>query len=423
MTPLVDGRRLASNGEFPIEEYYLPLNEAEIEKVMKRIKTGITYNPMISTTSISILAEGTIIWYDHHEDGYEADVLDPSSSSTEIWGDGNCDNGHAPDTCADTGKPDEIGAGTVFTLENPVNIISYTRDNNWDGLSPDYLYDSSDRLLASFPVAITRSIRPGAAGSPGGQIAGGTEVLNTDNYGTEFIAPVGVTGTSNSGESFELTEFHVMGSSSGTEIIYTNSSCSDGCNATIERGASFRIENVRVGDYVTSTNNRPVQVHLITGNVGSTYELRWFSMLPTSQWDKTYYTPVGYNDVYAFIYNPNDDSEITVTWVRGGACDDTELDNSRRCTNSFLVGIKSSYRVRLYDTWPAGVMTGYKFYSDNVFFGVIRVDDSVLYDWGHTLIPENQLSSQVLISKLHTAEHLYCDFTPTAAVPHHLCSS
>lgn len=66
-----------------------------------------------------------------------------------------------------------------------------------------------------------------------------------------------------------------------------------------------------------------------------------------------------------------------------------------------------------------GVMTGYEFYTVNdtdVFFGVVVVDTRSnwqAFDWGHSLIPESQLSSQVIIGDgrkcLNTTDTSACD--------------
>ena len=64
-------------------------------------------------------------------------------------------------------------------------------------------------------------------------------------------------------------------------------------------------------------------------------------------------------------------------------------------------------------------MTGYEFYTDNdadVFFGVVVVDTRnswQAFDWGHSLIPESQLSSQVIIGDgrkcVNTTDTSACD--------------
>ena len=51
---------------------------------------------------------GTVIIYDHWEDGYEAESNNPIQLTTETWGDGNLSNGIAP------GYPTDIFARRCF---------------------------------------------------------------------------------------------------------------------------------------------------------------------------------------------------------------------------------------------------------------------------------------------------------------------
>ena len=67
------------------------------------------------------------------------------------------------------------------------------------------------------------------------------------------------------------------------------------------------------------TSNKPVQADILAGDIGSTYELRWYSLIPTEDWDNDYYTPVGDDDgggngpTRVFVYNPGT-SHITVNY-------------------------------------------------------------------------------------------------------------
>lgn len=145
---------------------------------------------------------------------------------------------------------------------------------------------------------------------------------------------------------------------------------------------------------------------------GSSYELRWFSLLPKSRWDNKYYTPIGdshddqdYSFVRAFIYNPGV-TGITVRWRKGGpqsgSCVEPSSPNDHEyCSGTKLIGQKSTGSIELYDY--DNTMTGYEFYTDSAtddFFGVVVVDTRSnwqAFDWGHSLIPESQLSSQIII--------------------------
>ena len=127
-------------------------------------------------------------------------------------------------------------------------------------------------------------------------------------------------------------------------------------------------------------------------------------MLPKSQWDHKYFTPVGddiggNSVVKAFIYNPGENN-ITVKESKGKS---TEESCCQDGDTEFNVPSKESVAHSLYGY--NGDMTGYELYTDSdtdVFFGVVVVDTSdkfewQAFDWGHSLIPESQLSSQVII--------------------------
>ena len=164
--------------------------------------------------------------------------------------------------------------------------------------------------------------------------------------------------------------------------------------------------------YVTASISILVSLFFSSICPGSSYELRWFSLLPKSQWDNKYYTPVGdshddqdYSFVRAFIYNPGA-TEITVRWRKGGSqsgsCVQPSSPNDHEyCSGTKRIGQKSTGSIELYDY--DNTMTGYEFYTDSAtddFFGVVVVDTRSnwqAFDWGHSLIPESQLSSQIII--------------------------
>ena len=58
--------------------------------------TGDTIHTVISVTGA---VDGTFVYYDHWEDGFELDLANPVQASSEVWGDGDAANG-APPGCA-----------------------------------------------------------------------------------------------------------------------------------------------------------------------------------------------------------------------------------------------------------------------------------------------------------------------------------
>ena len=389
-------------GEVPIEEYFLPLKEKDTLATLDTINSAAS-SPIVSITSIAISSDNTIIWYDHHEDGFENDVLNPSpTSSTEIWGDGDCSNGSVPGTACLVDTDDFLSAGTAIVLENNVPI-PYT-NQQWSAAGFSFLFDGGDKISASFPVAITRGGYPhDSNGAPLPLYAGAVEVLDasSDSYGNQFVAPVGGSDTHLSNSAFQQSDLHVMASIDGTIVTYLEKSGGAQVQYSLNAGESHRIEGVEEGDRIY-TNGSPVQVHLLTGNVGSTYELRWYSLFPLSQWSNKAYTPVGSSDnsgrseSSVFLYNPSD-FDITVHWNKG--------QGSTTGVGSILVPAGVTRRQELSHNYEES-LTGYEFYTNDsahIFTGLVVVDtvDAFAswqaYDWGHTLIPENQLASQVVI--------------------------
>ena len=57
------------------------------------------------------------------------------------------------------------------------------------------------------------------------------------------------------------------------------------------------------------TVDKPVQVHLATGDIGATYESRWFTLFPTPLLTSDYLSPVGSSvnnqRTIIYLFNPN----------------------------------------------------------------------------------------------------------------------
>lgn len=199
----IGGRKLLK--DTPVQTYFLPIGETAMLESMDLVNQ-LAASPLTSLNSIAVAADGTVVWYDHWEDKYEADAINPVQLSTQVWGDGDASNGCAPTmrnggSCTDNAD-DVLYAGDVMILQNEVEL---PRDPS------KIRYDGGDRIQASFPVAITRGLYSG--GSPGSLLGGAVEVLDTDSWGTAFESPVGVGMTDDSLlNSYQITEFYVMAS-------------------------------------------------------------------------------------------------------------------------------------------------------------------------------------------------------------------
>ena len=70
-----------------------------------------------TTISIAVHRTGSIIFYDHWEDGLELNLTVPVQSTTEIWGDDNPNNGIPPNFATDV-----LNSGDVLILRNVVEL-------------------------------------------------------------------------------------------------------------------------------------------------------------------------------------------------------------------------------------------------------------------------------------------------------------
>jgi hypothetical protein len=76
--------------KLPLQTFYVPIREPEMYNDMfKLINNHVATPPVVSMIALAISVEGTIIWYDHWEDGYDVHV-EEFGSTTKVWGDGEC---------------------------------------------------------------------------------------------------------------------------------------------------------------------------------------------------------------------------------------------------------------------------------------------------------------------------------------------
>lgn len=151
LTPLPD----------PVQTYFVPLPEPQLNIFFEDLNANAVSGPVSTVISVAIAADNTVIYYDHWEDGYEANAMDFTQPTTEIWGDRNLANG-APPGVTDPAL-DVLNGGTAVVLENDVAL---PRDIT------NILYDGRDRIQSSLPIAVTRFAFPE---SPGSLMAGALE--------------------------------------------------------------------------------------------------------------------------------------------------------------------------------------------------------------------------------------------------------
>jgi large repetitive protein len=344
--------------------YFVPLPETQIHNSFRVLytSTGTTYHSVISIVpSVS----NKVIYFDHWEDGYEANIGLPTQPTTWIFGDGNTGN--------NGGYSDVVTAGLPIILQNDLVVPNSSSIIKADG---------GDKIASTKSLSCVRS---SWSTKPGTVLADAVEFLNSQAFGTSFQIPVGQNTVSNN--MFNLVALHVQASQNATQIqIDRDANGSIDVTATINQGESYQVNGgVMVGATVTS--NKPVQVNLITGTAGASYSSRWYNVYPTGLWDSGYYTPVATAVSTAlsqvFLYNPTG-SAITVTVHTNANLTGTPL----------TVPSKGNYRY----TMPSG--SSAYFDSNENFFAIGATDadaSNTTWDWGYSLVPEDYLTTSFFV--------------------------
>lgn len=288
-------KKVVNVGPFPMQTFFLPMPEELVyNTIFKEINSVPLKPPVQSMFSVSISVDNTIIWYDHWEDGYEVDVTKPNSTTTEVWGDRNATNGCQPGIkvpCTDAS--DVLFAGDSIVKQNAIEIPR-TRSL--------IRYDGGDKIMSSFGVSVTRGCFPQA---PGSVMAGAVDVVETDVWGMEFIAPVG-TDVAVAQGAFELAAFYFMAAYDNTTVTLPT-----GKKVMLNSGETSSVV-VTMGYKLVS--DKKIQVVFVGGDKDSSYELRWFSYLDTKFWSNEYVSPIGdtFSETKIILYNANS-FDVSVT--------------------------------------------------------------------------------------------------------------
>lgn len=357
------------DGQLAIAQtFYVPLPENELRAALLKLysSTGSTID---SSISLATTANNTIIYYDHWEDGYETDIESPTQATTQIWGDNDPSNGIPPGFATDI-----LTVNDVITLRNLIN----TPRN-----SATILYDARDKIVTTRALAVTRFAW---ATTPGPVLGGAVEVTPTCLCAEEYVVPVGENAPFN--EMFEHVSLLVMAVEDNTTItIDTNGPAPGGViNLLLNEGQSYHVNGgIQVGATVTA--DKAVQSHLMTGDIGTRYESRWFTLYPLNKWSSNYYNPVGTtvadDPAATFLYNPNA-TAITI--------------NYSTLSGSGTLNVPANGVVRF--QMPAN--SGANFYTNGSpaprFFAVGAMDADTsgsgnnVHDWGFTLVPDTLLT-------------------------------
>ena len=379
----------SSSAAGTVQTFYVPLPEAEIRASFLELQNGnggLISSTLRSVISITAPRSGTILYYDHWENGFDADIANPANvysgsnpGGTQIWGDNDPANGMPPGFVTDV-----INAGDVIALDNDVDLPRSASVIRFDG---------RDKFAVTEPVAVSRA--EWAVPQPGTVLAGAVETYPVTDFGTYYEMPIGEDVNVN--RAWEYTAMFIMASSDGTSVnVDSDGNGSTDVTQVLGEGESLFI-NGGIMKGATVTASAPVQVHLVTGDRRSTsssesgaYEARFYTQIARSRWGRDYYNPVGSvsspnQPTRIILYNPNS-AAITVNYE----------------TVSESGGINVPAKDTAEYVMPAN--SGANFVSTSDFFataiaaagpnngGSSSVDNDT-WDWGFTLVPTENLTS------------------------------
>ncbi len=366
---------------------YVPMPANDFDGALRSISAASTTQASTTvdfTVEVTNAAAGAVINYDQWEDGYEADISNPSQATTLVLGDGNTANGDAGTYCGARCAGDVLPQGAALVFRNN---ITTPRD------AATQLFDGGDKIASTRGFTITAGGFPTNVGS---LLAGVVSSYDTTKYATDYTVPVGEntpvpSGTSN---AFGYTGLIVQASSDGTVVnVDKDANGTTDVTQTINEGKTVFVDGgVKQGATVRAS--KPVQVHLVTGDKTASYESRTFTLFPDNLLSNDYMSPAGANvanfRTVDYLYNPTS-SAITVTPTCAG------------CSSTINVPAKASA------AFQSPVGQAVEFTSAAKFVAVAGVgaqsgaapgtsgDSSSSWDWGYTMVPVSQLTTQVVL--------------------------
>jgi hypothetical protein len=355
--------------------YYIPYPEQDVRTALIASSNAsvlpIPSNNIRTIISVKVPYPGMRITWDHWEDGYEANILNPTQTTTKIWGDGNPYNGIAP------GYPsDIIPSGGSFVFDNTMPASPRVAAN--------IFYDGKDKIEASGEISITQ-----VSGEPSiiGVQCMKTNVSSTADFGKSFTIPVGQNFNS---QDFRYTALFIRASENNTLVrIDKDNNGTFETTATLSEGQSLLV-NGGVMTGATVTGSAPIGVDLHFGGVDN-YSSREVPIYPATWYSNVYYTPVpttnSANPSVVMFYN-NLNRAITINWTSGAPASGT-----------INLPAKTAIRYQL----ALSTTNTYKFVNlTGESFTAIEIVDSYApgggtsgpdFDWSFNLIAEDRLTT------------------------------
>jgi len=407
------------------QEYYVLGYEEHIWRAFLGIYDGSDSDIpglICSTVSLVATANYQVVYYDHWEDGYEANLLHPVQSSTQVY---------------------TLTVGASLSLTSTQD--SGATINQCVPVAPgrdaaDIRYDGGDRILSSGgPVDLMHAMWPlrywnGSAWVGGAWVGGAWEIYSQQVYAEDhsYRLPIGedlYKFDADAYGDFRNVYLQLAAFEDNTTVSIDNGA-GDIVNLTLDQGQTYfsmgyinstPVPTITINSGTTIRSNKPTQVGLITGAASATQEFqgRFLIMLPNQQWGADYvlpipsgYSPYAHRDVSSeiYIFNPNDFA-ITLNAY------DRETQSTFTISPTAHVSSRVAYSGTIRGALPQD--SAVRFTSPDGVFGVVVCADTSAtdYDWGFSGVPVKYLTQDYYASWAPGTTNLSDNTSPVWVTP------
>jgi uncharacterized repeat protein (TIGR01451 family) len=396
----VTGQAATNASDMPgTHQYFVPFDDVHLWELFegKASCHGPGYRaclPLVSKIFVTAGADHTLYYYDHWEDGYDEDPLVPAAS-TEVGA---------------------LYAGATVVFASDIWVQSLGGP-----VQGRYYYDGRDRItIRGEDANVVRLANASSFGRNGtcpgdddseGWLAAAWEVQEVDDWGTSYHATVGEDLDFSGGvpDDHDYAGVEIMAWQDGTAVYY------DGVLAAVlDAGQTHPVLGANDGpggagvdssDDITAT--APIQVQMMTGACSAEIVSgHGYTLQPEDVWDNVYWAPVPgflntgdpvprpHVDTDIYLHNPDIQFPLQVTVSSGNRTATVSIPPNRTVSVLHETG------------WPdlAHGHQGTAMSSSGAFWGVAVIDsatnrtgDSQDWDWGYSLVPESELSSQIVV--------------------------
>jgi len=377
--------------------FYLSIPEDDALQMFRDDGGASATSPVRSVTSIAIGSNGTLVYYDHWENGFVVDII---NGAELVWGDSNLANG-CPPKLNNTPNPclvptdDSLQVGDVIVLDNYVVVDGSPGSYYRDALK--VFFDGRDKLVTTYPTTVSRAMWPSG---PGSLQAGGIEVFPTVFWGTQYVSPMqedaSVPGISTG--LFEDVRWFILAGAGGATIDVDANADGDFLDANdlddyvMMEGDKSVVNRIQRGATLSVVSGNPVQVNVLYADTADTYEMRWSALIPRNNWSNDYYSAVGTNPTagtgctLVWLYNPGS-NPISVNYAYGSGASGTISVGANSNATSPAIPLDSG--AHFFTANPSDVFLPFSV-TDCTGGGQIM-------DWDTPLFATNQLTPDLLI--------------------------